>query len=78
MWENNDSSIRTGNTDGLLCQCQGDICSKAFSRTGREFAELVASNTFNSVTEMGCILSEQGHFNGLLYYQINSCFGNGD
>lgn len=39
-WENNDSSIRTGDDDGLLCQCLGDICSKAFSQTGREFAEL--------------------------------------
>jgi hypothetical protein len=39
-WENNDSSIRTGDDDGLLCQCLGDICSKAFSQTGHEFAEL--------------------------------------
>ena len=39
-WENNDSSIRAGDDDCLLCQCLGDIYSKAFSQTGREFAEL--------------------------------------
>lgn len=39
-WPNNDSSICAGNDDGLLCQCLGDICSKALSLTGREFAEL--------------------------------------
>lgn len=39
-WQNNDSSIRAGNDDGLFGQCPGDVCSKAFSQTRREFTEL--------------------------------------
>lgn len=38
--EDDDSSIRAGNNDGLFCQCQSDVGSKALSHMGREFAEL--------------------------------------
>lgn len=43
-WQNNNSGICAGNNDGLLCQCLGDVCSKAFSQTGRELAELACQS----------------------------------
>ncbi len=52
--EEEDSSIRAGNGDGLLCHCLDDVSSNALSRTGCEFAEL------------GCqfFLSQQSEFFG--------------
>lgn len=38
--QDNDSSIRAGNDDGLLSQYLGDVCSKTFPRTRSKFAEL--------------------------------------
>ncbi|GKI97806.1 hypothetical protein NUKP18_55480 [Klebsiella variicola] len=39
-WEDDDSSIRARNDDGLLGQCLADVSSKALSQTGREFVGL--------------------------------------